>query len=165
MKGSGEGGGGGEGRCKTGQSTTHRFQEVIDGKVKILHIRTWLIFRFIPNNSQEPVQPSKIKHVLTCGLQLNYDKYLTKEFDFEIANFCYKKNTQVINFLYKTTTAKSCCFTQDKNININDKTAKTKAICGFPILRTDKPSFFRGFNEESESPYNSKSIDEQQLEI
>ena len=50
-------------------------------------------------------------------------KSLTQEIDFEIENFFYKKNALVINFLYKTTTAKSCCFIQDKNININDKTA------------------------------------------
>ena len=49
------------------------------------------------------------------------------------------------------TTAKSCCFIQDKNIDINNKTAKTKATWGFPIFRTDEPSFFKGFNEESES--------------
>ena len=49
------------------------------------------------------------------------------------------------------TTAKSCCFIQDKNIEINNKTAKRKATWIFPIFWTDKPSFFRGFSEESES--------------
>ena len=33
----------------------------------------------------------------------------------------------IANFLYKMTTAKSCCLIQDKNIDINDKTAKRKA--------------------------------------
>ena len=33
------------------------------------------------------------------------------------------------------------------------------------MFRTDKPSFFRGFNEESESRYNLRGIDEKQLEI
>ena len=32
------------------------------------------------------------------------------------------------NFLYKMTTAKSCYFTQDKNIDINKKTAKGKRL-------------------------------------
>ena len=51
-------------------------------------------------------------------------------------------------------------------IGINNKTAKRKATWGFPIFRADKPSFFRGFNEESVSRYNSNIIDdEQQLEI
>ena len=31
---------------------------------------------------QKPVSPSKIKQVLTCGLQLHYDKH----FDFKMAN-------------------------------------------------------------------------------
>ena len=48
-------------------------------------------------------------------------------------------------------TAKSGCFIQDKNIDINNKTAKRKATWIFPIFQTDKPSFFRGFREESES--------------
>ena len=52
----------------------------------------------------------------------------------------------IANFLYKMTTAKSCCFIQDKNIDINDKTAKRKATSVFPIFRTDEPSFFGGFN-------------------
>ena len=39
------------------------------------------------------------------------------------------------------TTAKSCCFIQDKNIDISDKTTKRKATWGFPIfLRTSHPS-------------------------
>ena len=62
-------------------------------------------------------------------------------------------------------TAKSCCFFQDKNIEINNKTAKIKATWGFPIFHTDKPSFFREFNEESESRYASNTIDKWQLEI
>ena len=33
----------------------------------------------------------------------------------------------IANFLYKMTIAKSCCFIPDKNIDINNKTAKTKA--------------------------------------
>ena len=37
------------------------------------------------------------------------------------------------------------------NINVNNKTAKTKTTEGFPIFRTDKPSFLRGFNEETGS--------------
>ena len=45
------------------------------------------------------------------------------------------------------TTAKSCCFIQDKNMDKNNETAKGKATWIFP----DKPSFFRGFSEESES--------------
>ena len=31
--------------------------------------------------------------------------------------------------------------------DINNKTAKRKATLGFPIFRTDKPSFFRGFKD------------------
>ena len=42
---------------------------------------------------------------------------------------------------------------RQKTGDINNKTAKRKAMWGFPIFRTDKPSFFRGFNEESESRY------------
>ena len=39
------------------------------------------------------------------------------------------------------TTAKSCCFIQDKNIDISNKTTKRKATWGFPIfLRTNHPS-------------------------
>lgn len=34
----------------------------------------------------------------------------------------------IANFLYKMTTAKSCCLIQDKNIDINDKTAKRKRL-------------------------------------
>ena len=48
------------------------------------------------------------------------------------------------NFLYIMTTAKFCYFIQDKNID--NKTTKRKATWGFPIFRTDKPSFFRGLN-------------------
>ena len=44
------------------------------------------------------------------------------------------------------TTAKSCCFIQDKDIDINKKkTAKRRATWGFPIFWTDKPSFFKVF--------------------
>ena len=32
-----------------------------------------------------------------------------------------------------------------------------------PLFRTYKPSFFRGFNEEPQSRYNSNSIDDLQL--
>lgn len=47
----------------------------------------------------------------------------------------------------------------DKNIDINNKKAKRKATTwGFPIFLTDKPSFFRGFDEPMESRYNSKPI-------
>ena len=56
------------------------------------------------------------------------------------------------------TTAKSCCFIQDKNIEINNKTAKRKATWVFPIFRTDKPSFFLRFNEESESRLSDSSL-------
>ena len=42
-------------------------------------------------------------------------------------------------------------------ITKNNKTAKIKATWSFPIFRLDKPSFFRGFDEESESPYHSNS--------
>ena len=49
------------------------------------------------------------------------------------------------------TKVKTCCFIQDKNVDINNKTAKRKATWVFPIFRTDKPSFFLRFNEESES--------------
>ena len=49
---------------------------------------------------------------------------------------------------------------------IDNKTAKRKATGGFPIFPADKPSFFRGFNDESVSRYNSHIIDdEKQLEI
>ena len=54
----------------------------------------------------------------------------------------------MLKLLHKMTTAKSCCFIQDKNIDINNKTARSKETWGFPIILTDKPSFFRGFNEE-----------------
>ena len=56
------------------------------------------------------------------------------------------------------TTAKSCCFIQDKNIEINNKTAKRKATWVFPMFRTDKPSFFRRFNAESESRLSDSSL-------
>ena len=56
------------------------------------------------------------------------------------------------------TTAKSCCSIQDKNIDINKKTAKRKATWVFPIFRTDKPSSSRGFNEESESRLSDSSL-------
>lgn len=47
----------------------------------------------------------------------------------------------------------------DKNIDINNKKAKRKATTwGFPIFLTDKPSFFRGFDEPMENRYNSKPI-------
>ena len=39
------------------------------------------------------------------------------------------------NFLNKMMTAKSCCFIQDKNTGINNKTAKRKATWGFLIFR------------------------------
>ena len=39
------------------------------------------------------------------------------------------------NFLNKMMTAKSCCFIQDKSIDINNKTAKRKATWGFLIFR------------------------------
>ena len=71
-----------------------------------------------------------------------------------------KKILRLLTFYIKRRQPNPAVLPKTKILNINDKTAKTKAICGFPILRTDKPSFFRGFNEESESPYNSKSIDE-----
>ena len=38
------------------------------------------------------------------------------------------------NFLNKMMTAKSCCFIQDKNTGINNKTAKRKATWGFPLF-------------------------------
>ena len=38
-------------------------------------------------------------------------------------------------FFKKVMTDKSCCFTQDKNIDINNKTAKRKATWGFLIFR------------------------------
>ena len=50
---------------------------------------------------------------------------------------------------------------REKNIYINNKTAKRKATWGFPIFRTDNSSFFRGFNEESESRYDSNIIDDE----
>ena len=56
------------------------------------------------------------------------------------------------------TTAKSCCFIQDKNIDINNKTAKRKVTGVLPIFRTDKPSFLRGFNEEPESRLSDCSL-------
>lgn len=37
-------------------------------------------------------------------------------------------------FLYKMTTAKPCSFIQDKNIDINNKTAKRKVTWGFRFL-------------------------------
>ena len=49
------------------------------------------------------------------------------------------------------------------NISINDKTAKTQNDLRFPLFRTDKPSFFRGLNEEPQSRYNSNSMDDLQL--
>ena len=56
------------------------------------------------------------------------------------------------------TTAKSCCFIQDRNIDINNKTAKRKATGIFPIFWTNKPSFSRGFNEESENRLPDSSL-------
>ena len=54
-----------------------------------------------------------------------------------------RRGSNVRNVLYKMTTAKSCCFIQDKDIY--KKTAKRKATWGFPIFWTDKPSFFNAF--------------------
>ena len=46
----------------------------------------------------------------------------------------------------------------DNHKHKNNKTAKIKATWSFPIFRLDKPSFFRGFDEESESrDYHSNS--------
>ena len=45
----------------------------------------------------------------------------------------------------------------DNHKHKNNKTAKIKATWSFPICRLDKPSFFRGFDEECESPYHSNS--------
>ena len=45
----------------------------------------------------------------------------------------------------------------DNHKHKNNKTAKIKAIWSFPMFRLDKPSFFRGFDEESESRYHSNS--------
>ena len=38
------------------------------------------------------------------------------------------------------TTARSCCFIEDKNVDINNKTAKRKATWSFPIFPKNKPS-------------------------
>ena len=37
-------------------------------------------------------------------------------------------------FFYKMTTAKSCCFIQDKNIDINNKNGKEKSDLTFPDI-------------------------------
>ena len=42
---------------------------------------------------------------------------------------------------------------RQKTGDLNNKKAKRKAMWRFPIFRTDKPSFLRGINEESESRY------------
>ena len=46
----------------------------------------------------------------------------------------------------------------DHHKHTKNKTAKIKATWGFLIFRLDKPSFFRGFDEESESRYYSNSF-------
>ena len=52
------------------------------------------------------------------------------------------------------------------NISINNKTAKTQndlRFHNFSLFCTYKPSFFRGFNEEPQSRYNSNIMDDLQL--
>ena len=52
----------------------------------------------------------------------------------------FRTTPSILLFLYKITATKFWCFIQDKNVDINNKTAKRKATWSFPIFRTDKPS-------------------------
>ena len=65
----------------------------------------------------------------------------------------------ILTFLYKMTTSKSCYYIQ-KKFNNNNNTANTKATWGFPIFRTEKPSFFRAFSEKKKTESHLTSMGE-----
>ena len=52
-----------------------------------------------------------------------------------------------------------------KKFNNNNNTANTKATWGFPIFRTEKPSFFRAFSEKKKTQSHLTSMGELQLKI